>query len=302
MRLDLFLARTFPYRSRTGWVTMIRDERILRNGGPARPGRTLREGDRIEYLPDPQPEPRVNGSYRIVYEDEALLAVAKPADLPVHPSGRYFRNTLLMMLLADRGEALDAAELRIVHRLDRETSGVILFGKGRKAASILSTQFERRTVRKRYLAVVHGVPGKDRFLIDAPIGPDPRSPIRKAMTVIDGGRASRTGVRVLRRGPAHALVAVRPYTGRLHQIRVHLRHAGYPIVGDKVYGVDSRLFLRFIEGRLRPEDRRRLVWGRQALHAWELRVRHPESDRSMLFRAPAGSGWIRRAERLGLYR
>ena len=92
----------------------------------------------------------------------------------------------------------------------------------------------------------------------------------------------------------------RPYTGRLHQIRVHLRHAGHPIVGDKLYGVDPHLFLRFIAGSLTAEDRERLLWRRQALHAWTIRIRHPVSDRPMLFRAPVGGGWIRRSARLGL--
>ncbi len=302
VRLDAFLARTFPYRSRTHWARLVRGGRVRLNGAIARPGRSLRTGDRIDYMPDPRPEPRVSGGYRVLYEDGSLLAIRKPANLPVHPSGRYFRNTLLLMLLEERGEDLDRTDLRIVHRLDRETSGLILFGKGREAAAALAIQFENREVRKEYLAVVHGVPVEDRFLVDAPIGRDPASPIRKAMTVTPDGRPARTGFRVLRRGRDHALIAARPHTGRLHQIRVHLRQAGHPVLGDKVYGLDPHLFLRFVSGRLSEHDRGLLLWRRQALHAWKIRFRHPVDHSVMTLRAPVGKLWIRSAAELGLAR
>ena len=297
-RLDAFLAKTFPYRSRTNWAAFVRAGRIQLNDSPARPGRALRGGDRIQYLPDPRPEPRVSRAYRVIHEDASTLAIRKPANLPVHPSGRYFMNTLLLMLLAERSEDLGSTNLRIVHRLDRETSGVILFGKGRDAAASLARQFETRSVRKRYLAIVHGSPGEERFEVNAPIGRDTESPVRKAMTVRSEGAAARTRFQVLRRGPAHALVLARPLTGRLHQIRVHLRHAGLPIVGDKVYGLDPELFLRFVGGKLSEADRRRLLWRRQALHAWSITLRHPEDDRPITFRASVGSSWKRLLERL----
>lgn len=301
-RLDAFLAATFPYRSRTQWARLVRKGRIVLNEGIARPGRTLNPGDRIAYVPDPRPEPRVSDRWSILYEDNSLLAIRKPANLPVHPSGRYFRNTLLLQLLESRGEDLDSTPLRIVHRLDRETSGVILFGKSREAAAGLAGQFENREVAKRYLAIVHGVPSADRFLVDGRIGRDSASPVRKAMTVIESGRPARTGVHVLRRGPEHSLIVARPYTGRLHQIRVHLRHAGHPIVGDKVYGRDPSLFVRFVSGGLSHEDRRKLFWKRQALHAWRIRLRHPESGRIITLEAPVGKAWIGAARRLGLDR
>jgi len=299
-RLDAFLARTFPYRSRTSWAMLIRAGRIRLNDASARPARSLHLGDRVVYLPDTRPEPRVSRSFRVLYEDEEILAVRKPANLPVHPSGRYFRNTLLLLLLEARGEALDRTELRIVHRLDRETSGLILFGKSKQAASSLSAQFENREVRKKYLAIVHGCPQKDRLLIDEPIGRAESSPVRKAMSVRAGGRASRTSVRVLRRGPEHALLVAQPHTGRLHQIRVHLKSIGHPIVGDKVYGLDPHLFLRFVGGELSRADRERLLWRRQALHAWKLTFRHPRDGRTMKIRAPVGGGWQRLMVRIGL--
>jgi len=299
-RLDTFLARTFPYRSRTRWAVLVRTGRIRVNDSTARPGRGLQSGDRIEYVHDPRPEPQISRAFRVIHEDPWLLAVRKPANLPVHPAGRYFRNTLLWMLLEQRGEPMDATALRIVHRLDRETSGLILFGKGREAASLLARQFENREVRKQYLAIVHGLPRRDRFVVDAPIGPDRASTIRNAMTVLPEGQPARTSFRVVRRGPEHALLIARPQTGRLHQIRVHLRHTGHPIIGDKIYGLDPALFLRFVTDTLSPQDRRRLLWRRQALHAWKLSFHHPDDGRPVKLRAPVGSSWLNLASRLGL--
>ncbi len=300
MRLDTYLAKTFRYRSRTRWAALIREGRILLNGAPARAGQVLREGDRIEYQRQERPEPGVSRAWRVIHEDDSILAISKPANLPVHPSGRYFHNTLLTLLLAERGESLDAATLRVVHRLDRETSGLILFGKGREAAAALATQFESRQVRKEYLALVHGVPTEDRFSVDAPIGPDLESPVRKAMTVTAAGKPSRTLFRVIRRGNESALLRARPLTGRLHQIRVHLRASGHPIIGDKVYGLDPHLFIRFAAGNLSAEDRQRLVWRRQALHAARLRFRHPADGRILDLRSPVGRKWIRCMRRLGM--
>ncbi len=299
-RIDRFLALSFPYRSRTQWAALIKAGRIRVNDLQSRPSHPLQAGDVLIYLPGRRPEPKVSRKYRVVFEDPWLLAVRKPANLPVHPSGRYFHNTLLLMLASDRGEELDTTHLRIVHRLDRETSGLILFAKGRESASSLSTQFENREIRKVYLAIVHGRPDRDRFVVDAPIGRDPSSPVRKAQTVRPEGLRSRTGFRVLRRGPEHSLIAARPFTGRLHQIRVHLRHAGYPIVGDKVYGKDPTLFLRFISDHLTRRDRATLLWHRQALHAWKLSFRHPGTGIQTRLHAPVGRSWLRFADGLGM--
>jgi RluA family pseudouridine synthase len=299
-RIDRFLAQAFPYRSRTQWAALIKTGRIRINDLASRPSRPLQAGDMLVYIPGRRPEPRVSRRYRVIFEDPWILAIRKPANLPVHPSGRYFHNTLLLMLAADRGEELDSTLLRIVHRLDRETSGLILFAKGKGNAASLSMQFENREIRKEYLAIVHGRPERDRFIIDAAIGPDLSSPVRKAQTVRPDGSRSRTGFRVLRRGPEHSLIAARPFTGRLHQIRVHLRHAGYPIVGDKVYGLDPTLFLRFVADDLSPEDRATLLWHRQALHAWKLSFRHPGTGMETRLRSSVGRSWIRFAEGLGM--
>lgn len=278
VRLDRYLAGRFTYRSRTGWAGMIDKERILVNGRACRPSRVVRAGDRIDYVPRREPEPPVTVEIPRLWDDAHLLAVNKPPNLPVHPSGRYFRNTLLCVLLAERGETLDEPGIRIVHRLDRETSGVVLFGKTRVATAFLARQFERHRVEKEYLLIAHGLPEDDLFTVNASLGAAPASRVRKAVGVAPEGegRPARTDFAVLARGPQHSLLSARPRTGRLHQIRVHARHAGFPVVGDKLYGLDEELFLKLAAGEsYSEEDRARLLLDRQCLHAWHLRFEHP---------------------------
>ena len=187
-----------------------------------------------------------------------------------------------------------------MHRLDRETSGVVLFGKTRVATAFLARQFERHRVEKEYLLIVHGLPEDDRFTVDAPLGAAPTSRVRKAVGVAPAGegRAARTDFTVLARGPEHAVLSARPRTGRLHQIRVHARHAGYPVVGDKLYGLDEGLFLKLAAGEsYSDEDRARLLLDRQCLHAWRLRLEHPGTRESFRLTAamPAGHAGSRPA-------
>lgn len=289
MRLDRYLAERFAYRSRTQWADMIAAGSIRVNGAVCRPSRRIGFGDRIEYQPLRLPEPDVAVDIRIIHEDEHLLVVNKPPNLPVHPSGRYFRNTMLCILLASRGETLDEPGVRIVHRLDRETSGVLIFGKSRDGTARLSAQFEERRTVKEYLVLVHGSPAGDRFRINAALGPHPNSRVRKAVGVVpqEEGRRAVTDFAVAGRGPEHSLLLARPRTGRLHQIRVHCRHAGFPVVGDKLYGLDEAYFLKLAAGEpFTEEERAALILDRQALHAWRLTVEHPGTGAQVSFDAP----------------
>ncbi len=288
-RLDRYLAGRFTYRSRTAWSRMIELRRILVNGQPCRPSRVVKFGDRIDYVPRREPEPPIRVDLRILLEDEGILAVDKPAHLPVHPSGRYFRNTLLCLLLESRGETLDHPGVRIVHRLDRETSGVVLFGKSRASTSFLARQFEAHTVCKEYLVLVHGRSADERFVVDAPLGRALDSRVRKAVGVVapGEGRRARTEFETLARGPDHTLLLARPRTGRLHQIRVHARHAGLPVVGDKLYGLDEAYFLKLAAGEhYTDEDRARLALDRQGLHAWRITLNHPVTRAPFTVSAP----------------
>jgi 23S rRNA pseudouridine1911/1915/1917 synthase len=203
-----------------------------------------------------------------VYEDADLLVVDKPAGLVVHPGAGVHRGTLLNALLARAAQLGGLPRAGIVHRLDRDTSGLLVIAKTLEAQTALVRQLAERTMRRVYLAVVHGAPGAGGT-IDLPIGRDHRS--RTRMTVTRRGREARTHYRVVERFAAAALVECRLDTGRTHQIRVHLQHLGHPVVGDPVYrrGASSRL-----------------AFARQALHARELSLVHPRSGKLMTWRAP----------------
>ncbi|MBM3316237.1 MAG: RluA family pseudouridine synthase, partial [Candidatus Eisenbacteria bacterium] len=177
-RLDGYLARRFTYRSRTQWGRLIREGRLTVNGRAVRPSRRLRAGDRIDYVPRRRAEPPVDRLCPLLHADDWLVAVAKSGNLPMHPSGRYFRHTLLHALLDEHPEW---APLLIVHRLDRETSGVVVLGRTREATAKLAAQFRDRIAQKIYLALVEGRPAEDRFAIDLPLGRAGDSLVRKAV-------------------------------------------------------------------------------------------------------------------------
>jgi len=207
----------------------------------------------------------------VVYEDERLLALNKPAGLPCHPTKRGPLSSLAGRLRLRFGEGVP---LHFINRLDRETSGLTLLAKDREAARELRSLWAARKAEKEYLALVHGKPKKPEGLIDVPIGPDESSPVAVKDKVRPDGAAALTRYRLLRlisRAEGDfALLAVRPVTGRKHQIRIHLAHIGCPVAGDKLYGADPEAYLAFVQGRLTAAQRRRLILPNHALHAWKL--------------------------------
>ena len=202
----------------------------------------------------------------ILYEDDHLLVVNKPADLVCHPT----KDGPLSSLIARVRTHLGNDEGRLVNRLDRETSGIVLIAKGAAVAGELG-RLIAGPAEKTYWAIVHGhLPGPD-LQISAPLGKDVNSPVAIKDCVRDDGAAAETRARVIRRftrdDEPFSLLEVTPMTGRKHQIRIHLAHAGYPIVGDKLYGADEQRYLRLVERRLTDEDRRSLKMTSHALHA-----------------------------------
>jgi 23S rRNA pseudouridine1911/1915/1917 synthase len=237
----------------------------------------------------------------VVFEDEALLVVDKPAGLALHPTARYFKSTLTWVLEA-RHRNPDGQKPDPAHRLDRETSGLVACGRTPRFTKILKAAFAARRVGKAYLALCEGEAREERFEIDLPLSVGtPR--IKVKVRVDPAGQAARTECTVVHRyqdtqGLPLTLVRCVPLTGRQHQLRVHLSAAGLPLVGDKIYGPDEGIFLRLAESegrppppgtfdaRISPEERARLRLPRQALHASELQLQHPGTGVPMIFTAP----------------
>ena len=246
-RLDRFLSRKLPDHSRSKIVKCIEDGSVLVEGEVAtKSGFQLKPGWEVEIGEIPETAPHdmtpVPMDLEIVYEDEALLVVNKPRGLAVHPADSHTGPTLVHGLLA-RAHGLSemGGSFRpgIVHRLDKETTGLMIVAKSDASHRELSEQIQARTVQRRYVALARGFPAHQRFTIDAPIGRHQGIPTR--MTVKNTGKAAVTHVRVIGVAPADkgSLLACRLETGRTHQIRVHLSHFGFPVLGDAIYAPDD---------------------------------------------------------------
>lgn len=216
--------------------------------------------------------------FEVVYEDADLLVVNKPPGLVCHPTKTDERSSLIGRVRLHLG----TSEGRLVNRLDRETSGLVLVAKSGAVAGELGKQIETASVQKDYLAIVHGHVPQEEQLIDAALGKDERSAVAIKDCVRPDGAAAQTRVRVASRfnrgGSPFTLLHVQPLTGRKHQIRIHLAHLGHPIVGDKIYGGDETAYLRFVEGQLTDADRARLILENHALHAAALRFHWREQS------------------------
>jgi 23S rRNA pseudouridine1911/1915/1917 synthase len=254
------------------------------DGAPARPSHPLRAGERIDCAPPPPADARLDpeaGELVLLFEDEDLLVVDKPPGIAVHPGAGRRGGTLVHRLLARFPELAGVGgpgRPGIVHRLDKDTSGAIVVARSTRAYRALARDFAARRVDKVYLAVAWGAPPPSGA-IEAPIGRHPRR--RQEMTVRPGGRSASTAFRTLAAGGGVALLEVRLTTGRTHQIRVHLKSAGHPLVGDPVYGE------RRWKGRAAGPGARALRdFPRPALHAWRLALTHPGSGARVAFEAP----------------
>jgi 23S rRNA pseudouridine1911/1915/1917 synthase len=274
-RIDRYLAERFPSLTRSAVQRLIDEGAVLVNGRPTRPSYRPVAGDAVSLRlaePEPhrlEPEPL---PLNVLYEDEHLLVLDKPAGMVVHPGAGRASGTLVNALLAYRPDIvradLDPQRPGIVHRLDRETSGLLVVAAHREAQAALQAMFKRREVHKGYLALVVGVLTPERGAIEAPIGRDPIH--RRRMAVLaEGGRFARTEYVVREVIGSYALLEVTLVTGRTHQIRVHLASIGHPVVGDRVYG----------------RRRETLHVPRQFLHAWRLSFEHPVLRTPLAFEA-----------------
>ncbi len=297
-RLDTFVAAGEPSLSRSRAAVLIGEGLVRVGGRLKKPGYRLQKGDLISvripaparsahHLPEPIP-------LDILYEDDRMIVVNKPAGLVVHPAPGHAGGTLVNALLYRCPDLSGiGGELRpgIVHRLDKDTSGVLVAAKDAAAHQRLSEQFKSRSVEKTYLALVWGEFFEASGVIDLPVGRHPT--VRKKMSTRSRrGRSAETRWEVSERFRRSTLLRVRIFTGRTHQIRVHLSAAGRPVVGDPVYGK-----------RGKPADRDNMSQelgkvGRQMLHAWRLGIRHPFTGEEMTFQAPLPADFRELLERL----
>lgn len=261
-----YLARRYRHSSAEEWRARIESGRVLIDAGPARVDSVIRRGQTLVWRRPPWREPDAPASFAILFEDEDLLAVAKPAGLPTLPGGGFLSATLLHQV---RAHAPDAAPL---HRLGRWTSGVVLFARTLSARRELSRQWAARHIGKRYRALAHGKPAQPEFSVTAPIGPVPHAVLGSVYGASPRGKPSSTLVTVIEQRRDSFLCDVHITTGRPHQIRIHLAAAGHPLVGDPLYppgGVPAPGCLAL------PGD------PGYRLHAAELLFRHPRTGREV---------------------
>lgn len=284
-----FLARRFPYHEREEWEERVAKRRVRVDSAAVEAGRVLREGEVVEHLSDDVPEPPANLDVAILHRDEDIVVVNKPPNLTTHPGGRYFHHTLWAVLKESHG----VEEPAFVNRLDRETSGLVVVACNDRAAAKCRKQFADRRVEKRYLALVEGpFPAECRaeglLVDDVSFGRHKRRLFKPMAACAEGeqGDPAATVFRLTRTAGPISEVEVRPETGRLHQIRATLCWMGYPVVGDKLYGVDPRIFVRFCTDAMTAVDRQRLRLDRQALHAAGLTFRHPRTGKWLAFDLP----------------
>jgi len=285
-RLDRALAARMPEHSRSFIARLIEDGRVTLEGKAVARASTRVAGGQNAEIDIPPPTPTSAASQEmplsVLYEDADLVVIDKPAGLVVHPAAGHADRTLVNALLFHVQDLSGiGGELRpgIVHRLDKDTSGVMVIAKNDEAHRKLSAAWGTEAVRKEYVAIVYGTPQKPRGTIDAPIARDPRN--RKRMAIVAGGRRAITDYEVIESLRHASVVRCVLHTGRTHQIRVHLKSIGHPIIGDPVYagpqwrGIPDKRLQKAITSL-----------NRQALHAVSLQIPHPKTDKPMQFTAP----------------
>jgi RluA family pseudouridine synthase len=285
-----FLTSRFRYHTRDEWESLIRKGKVRVNGQKPSPLQILHKGNRVSHAV-PRDEPEVNLTVEILHRETSFLVVAKPAGLPCHADGIFRAHTLLGVFRSMPD--IPSRSLGLPHRLDRETSGLMVVSLLREAQKNLSRQFETGSVSKEYLAIVQGEPAWETIDEKDFIGPARGSSISLRRTVVNpdtpGAQMAHTRFEVLKRLPGACLIKCIPHSGRTHQIRVHLEHLGHPVVGDKLYGRSDDEYLSYVR---HVKDHTSLdltaAFGakRQLLHASRLSFGHPETGAPLSFESP----------------
>jgi 23S rRNA pseudouridine1911/1915/1917 synthase len=288
IRLDVFLATHSNDLSRSRIQALIKRGFVEVNNGPSKPSYKLKAGDHVFFTVPPPETPVLEPEaieFGIIHEDNSLIVIDKPAGIVVHPAPGHNTGTLVHGLLEHcRDLSGIGGVLRpgIVHRLDKDTSGLMVVAKNDQAHSFLSSQFKAGRVKKQYVALVHGIPHADEQEIDLPISRHPKKRKEMAVTPSGGKRALTRWNKIEEFQSGFSLLSVSIKTGRTHQIRVHLSHVGHPVVGDRVYGYSRRWWKRH------PLYKMGIFTsiGRQMLHAKYLGFVHPDGERYLEFESP----------------
>lgn len=307
-RLDKYLCGRFSNFSRTRLQKLIKEQGVNVNGRPAKPGHKLNSGDEIDLVLPPKPVRELipeDIPINVIFEDEHIIVINKQANLIVHPARAHTHGTLVNGLVYYANQHADqlstaGGDFRpgIVHRLDKNTTGVMIVTKTDTAHWKISRQFFDRKIKKTYIAVVHGVPDLTADCINQPLGVHPRVREKYAIRP-ETGKDSITFYEVLEEFRGYAVLKLMPKTGRTHQLRVHVNHIKHPVVADDMYG-GKVVYPWQIEDR-EPAVEEPLM-ARVALHAWKIEITHPESDEKMEFEAPLPDDMQRLIENLRKFR
>lgn len=287
-RLDRFVQWRIPRLTRARAIEIVLACAFRPDGSRRPPDERVRSGEVVLLVRERFEEPVTPREFDVLYQDASLTVISKPSGLPVHPSATYHRNTLTH-LLRDR---FGSPAPQICHRLDRETSGVMVCAIPGPDEVAVKRQFEGREVGKEYLAIVRGRIEADEGTIDLSMRRATEG-LHMLMEIHPDGLTARTGYRVLERRGDRSLVHLRPQTGRQHQLRVHLAAIGHPIVGDKLYGPQAEgLFVEYTETGMTDGLRARLGHDRHALHAFRCEITHPRTGARIVFEAPLAADLV----------
>lgn len=298
LRLDHFLKKQIPRLSRTKLQAIIASQ-LTRPGRPIKASSQVQAGEVLLLTRPAAAEPPCPRTFTVLHHDERVLVVDKPAGLPVHPTAKFYFNTLTRVV----AERFGTLRWQLCHRLDRETSGALALAGDKVGAAVIKQAFEHKRVQKEYLAIVRGVPPwSTRTSLSLPMRlstPRDATLLPSVRMIVGDGAPARTDVLVEHVIGQHAIVRCFPATGRQHQIRAHLAHAGFPIVGDKLYGATDQAFMAYCDRGFTPELRELFVHPRHALHAASVEFPHPDGGRLRL-ESPLPTDLLRLAARLAV--